>query len=133
MSDRLPTRRPPAFAPGTPPTPRCPVCWSAPFLGATRKVRRGWRVKAGEVEEAAGATVAVASTVYPCSNPDCYTAIVVRMALTGGYVQADLDDGRLTGDDAAAYLRGRTARDGVWRDRAGDPRTAPVQRDLFAL
>jgi hypothetical protein len=48
-------------------------------------------------------------------------------------VQADLDDGRLTGDDAAAYLRGRTARDGVWRDRAGDPRTAPVQRDLFAL
>jgi hypothetical protein len=90
-------------------------------------------VQAGEVEEAAGTTVSVASTVYPCSNPACDTAIVVRMALTGGYLQADVDDGQLAGDDAASYLRGRTARDGVWRDRAGDPRTAPVQRDLFAF
>ncbi len=95
-------------------------------------MRRGWRVQTGEVEEAPGATVAVASAVYPCSNPDCYTAIVVRMALTGGYLQADVYDGLLAGNDAAAYLRGRTARDGVWRDRAGDPRTAPEQRDLFA-
>jgi hypothetical protein len=133
MSERLPTRRSPAFAPTTPPTPRCPACWSAPLLGPTRKVRRGWRVQAGEAEEAPGSTVAVASTVYPCSNPACQTAIVVRMALTGGYLQADLDDGLLAGDDAAAFLRGRTARDGVWRDRAGDPRTAPEQRDLFAV
>jgi hypothetical protein len=133
MSDRLPTRRAPAFTPTTPPTPRCPVCWSAPFLGPMRKVRRGWRVQAGAVEEAPGETVAVASTVYPCSNPDCDTAIVVRMALTGGYLQADVDVGLLAGNDAASYLRGRTTRDGVWRDRAGDPRTAPAQRDLFAV
>ncbi len=133
MSDRLPTRRPPAFAPTTPPTPRCPVCWSTPFLGQTRKVRRGWRVQAGEAEEAPGSTVPVASTVYPCSNPACHTAIVVRMALTGGYLQSDVDEGLVAGDEATAFLRGRTARDGIWRDRAGDPRTAPVQRDLFAL
>ena len=133
MSDRLPTRRLPAFTPTDPPTPRCPVCWSAPFLGQTRTVRRGWRVQAGAVESAPGKTVTVASTVYPCSNPDCDSAVVVRMALTGGYLSADVDDGLLSGDDAVAFHRGRTARDGVWRDRAGDPRTAPAQRDLFAL
>lgn len=133
MSDRAPTRRPAAFTPCTPPTPRCPVCWSTPYLGPVRQVRRGWRVQAGAVEAAAGATVAVASTVYPCSNPVCDTAIVVRMALTGGcYLSSDVDDGLLVADDAAAFLRGRTARDGVWRDRVGDPKTAPVQRDLFA-
>ena len=133
MSDRLLTRRRPAFAPSTPPTPRCPACWSAPSLGPTRPVRRGWRVQADEVEAAAGATIAVASTIYPCSNAECHTAIVVRMALTGGYLLADVEAGLLIGGDAAAFLRGRTARDGIWRDRAGDPRTAPVQRDLFAL
>lgn len=133
MSDRLPTRRPAAFAPTTPPTPRCPLCWSAPFLGQTRKVRRGWRVQAGAVEETPGETVAVASSVYPCSNADCDTAIVVRMALTGGYLPSDVEEGLLTGEEAAAFARGRTARDGVWRDRAGDPKTAPVQRDLFAV
>jgi len=132
MSDRAPTRRLASFAPSTPPTPRCPACWSTPFLGTTRKARRGWRVQAGEAEAAPGSTIAVASAVYPCSNPVCDTAIVVRMALTGGYLQRDVDDGLLIADDAAAFLRGRTARDGVWRDRAGDPRTAPVQRDLFA-
>jgi len=132
MSDRAPTRRPAAFTPTSTPAPRCAVCWSTPFVGTTRKVRRGWRVQAGEVEDAPGSTVAVASTVYPCSNPACDTAIVVRMALTGGYLQSDVDDGLLAADDAAAFLCGRTARDGVWRDRAGDPRTAPVQRDLFA-
>ncbi len=133
MSDSLPTRRRPAFAPTKPPTPRCPVCWSAPSLGQTRKVHRGWRVQAGEAEDASGSMQAVASTVYPCSNGACDTAIVVRMALTGGYLQCDVDDGVLTPTDAAAFLRGRTARDGVWRDGAGDPRTAPMQRDLFAL
>jgi len=133
MSDSLPTRRRPAFAPTTPPTPRCLVCWSAPFLGQTRTLHRGWRVQAGEAEQAPGLIVAVASTVYPCSNKACHSAIVVRMALTGGYLQRDVDDGLLTPTDAAAFLRGRTARDGVWRDGAGDPKTAPVQRDLFAF
>lgn len=132
MSDRAPIRRHAAFAPTTPPTPRCPVCWSAPYLGPARKVRRGWRVQAGEAEAAAGTTVAVASTVYPCSNPACDTAIVVRMALTGGYLPSDVEDGLLRDAAAESYRRGRTKRDGIWRDGAGDPRTAPVQRDLFA-
>lgn len=131
MSDRLPTRRQPAFAPSTPPTPRCPVCWSKPFLGPTRQVRRGWRVQASEAEATGGTTVTVASTIYPCSNPVCDSAIVMRMALTGGYLQSDLDEGLLRDAAAAAYLRGRTGRDGLWRDRSGDPKTAPVQRDLF--
>ena len=133
MSDRAPIRRPAAFAPTTPPTPRCPACWSAPYLGPARKVRRGWRVQAGEAEETPGTTVAVASTVYPCSNAACDSAIVVRMALTGGYLQHDVDEGLLRGDQAQAFMRGRTSRDGIWRDRAGDPKTAPVQRDLFAV
>jgi hypothetical protein len=109
------------------------VCWSTPYLGPTRKVRRGWRVQADEVAEASGSTVSVASTVYPCSNPACDSAIVVRMALTGGYLQSDVDDGLLRDDDERLFTAGRTARDGIWRDRAGDPRTAPVQRDLFAF
>lgn len=132
MSDRAPTRQPAAYAPTTPPTPRCPVCWSSPYLGPVKKVRRGWRVQAGEAEAAPGDVVAVASTTYPCSNPDCHAAIVVRMALTGGYLATDVHDHLLRDTEATAFLRGRTARDGVWRDRAGDPRTAPVQRDLFA-
>ena len=73
----------------------------------------------------------MASTVYPCSNPACDSAIVVRMALTGGYLPADVDGGLLRDSEAESFRRGRTGRDGVWRDRAGDPRTAPVQRDLF--
>lgn len=73
----------------------------------------------------------VASTIYPCSNPVCDSAIVMRMALTGGYLQSDLDEGLLRDAKAAAYLNGRTGRDGLWRDRSGDLKTAPVQRDLF--
>jgi hypothetical protein len=96
-------------------------------------VRRGWRVQAGAVEETPGSVVPVASAVYPCSNPDCRTAIVVRMALTGGYLAADVAELQLRDADAALFTRGRTKRDGIWRDRAGDPRTAPVQRELFAV
>lgn len=133
MSDRTPIRRPAAFAPTNPPTPRCPVCWSAPCLGPARKVRRGWRVQAGEAETAPGSVVPVASTIYPCSNPACDSAIVVRMALTGGYLPADVEERLLREADATSFTRGRTTHDGIWRDRAGDPRTAPVQRDLFAV
>jgi len=57
----------------------------------------------------------------------------VRLALTGGYLQSDVEDGLLRDTAAVSFSRGRTMRDGVWRDRAGDPRTAPVQRDLFAV
>ena len=133
MSDRAPIRRPAAFAPTDPPTPRCPGCWSAPCLGPARTVRRGWRVQAGEAEASPGSVVPVASTVYPCSNPACNAAIVVRMALTGGYLSADVEEHLLRAADAVSFTRGRTARDGIWRDRAGDPRTAPVQRELFAV
>jgi hypothetical protein len=133
MPDRLPIRRLAAFAPTTPRTPRCPVCWSAPLLKAPAKARRGWRVQADAVEAEAGARVSVASSVYPCSNPACTTAIVVRSALTGGYLASDVEDGLLREGDISAFLRGRTGRDGIWRDRAGDPKTAPVQRDLFAV
>jgi hypothetical protein len=132
-SDRAPIRRPAAFAPTTPPTPRCPACWSAPYLGPTRKARRGWRVQAGEATHESGTAVSVAISVYPCSNADCDSAIVVRMALTGGYLQADVAEHLLRDAEALSFGHGRTARDGVWRDRAGDPRTAPVQRDLFAV
>ena len=103
-----------------------------PQLGRARAVRRGWRVQAAEVEASPGSVVTVASTVYPCSNPACNAAIVVRMALTGGYLAADVEAHRLRADDAASFTRGRTARDGIWRDRAGDPRTAPLQRELFS-
>jgi hypothetical protein len=133
MSDRAPIRRAAAFAPTDPPVPRCPVCWSAPVLGPARKVRRGWKVQADAVQAAPGTTVPVASAIYQCSNRDCQTAIIVRMALTGGYLANDVEAGELRDVEAVAFLRGRTARDGVWRDRSGDPRTAPVQRELFAV
>ena len=69
----------------------------------------------------------VATSVYPCANPDCGTAIVVRSSLGGGYLDADVALNRVP----SAFGRGRWDRDGVWRDAAGEPRTAPVQRDLF--
>lgn len=133
MSDRAPVRRFAAFAPTTPPTPRCPACWSSPLLGPARQVRRGWRVQAAALNEGTGSALSVATSVYPCSNPACDSAIVVRSALTGGYVPGDVAGGLLRDTDAGVFLRGRTARDGIWRDRTGDPKTAPVQRDLFAV
>ena len=90
-------------------------------------------MQAGEVEARSGSAVAIASAVYRCSNPVCDCAIVVRMALTGGYLHSDVHDCVLKGDDAQRFAQGRTARDGIWRDRAGDPKTAPAQRDLFAV
>lgn len=109
------------------------MCWSAPVLGPARKVRRGWKVQADAVQATPGTVVAVASAIYQCSNGDCGSAIIVRMALIGGYVATDVEAGLLRDADAALFLRGRTARDGIWRDRAGDPRTAPAQRELFAV
>jgi hypothetical protein len=90
-------------------------------------------VQAGEADTDSGDAVPVATSVYPCSNPACDTAIVVRMALVGGYLPSDVDDGLLRAGDAELFTRGRTMRDGIWRDRGGDPKTAPVQRDLFAM
>jgi hypothetical protein len=86
-----------------------------------------------ELEATASETegLRVATSIYPCSNPDCPTAIVVRSELGGGYLDADVALGRLIGAPARAFARGRWDRDGVWRDASGDARTAPVQRDLF--
>lgn len=89
-------------------------------------------MQAGEAESLSGGGVPVATSVYPCSNPSCNTAIVVRVALTGGYLASDVDDGLLRAAEAESFTRGRTTRDGIWRDRTGDARTAPLQRDLFA-
>lgn len=89
-------------------------------------------MQAAEISAATGTTVSIASTVYPCSNPPCDVAIVVRTALTGGYLPSDVEEGLLRDEDAKRFSAGRTKRDGVWRDATGDPRTAPVQRDLFA-
>jgi hypothetical protein len=89
-------------------------------------------VHSADATTAGGDTVSVTSSVYSCSNRACSTAIVVRLSLTSGYLDTDLDAGRLTGDDAAAYARGRTTRDGVWQNRAGVPRTTPAQHELFA-
>ena len=103
-----------------------------PLLGPARTTRRGWRVQADEVEVTPGSTVPVATSIYPCSNPHCDTAIIVRSALAGGYLTTDVTDKQLRDADVTVFLGGRTARNGIWRDRTGDPRTAPVQRDLFA-
>jgi hypothetical protein len=132
-----PVRRPAAFTPGERPQPCCPRCWSRPRLGDASARRRGWRVQAATVDDAPPAPDAdlftereglrVATSIYPCSNAACDSAIVVRSELGGGYLDADVSLHRVP----AAFTRGRWDRDGVWRDAAGDPRTAPVQRDLF--
>ena len=57
-----------------------------------------------------------------CSNPACSTTIVARMALAGGYLPPDLDAGLLRAAQGESFTR----------DRTGDVRAAPVQRDLFA-
>jgi hypothetical protein len=133
MSARIPIRQLAAYSPVAPHAPRCGVCWSEPALTSAGKARRGWRVQADTVEVAPGELVSVAATTYACRNPACTSAIVVRMALTGGYLASDVEAGLLRDGDAARFNRGRTARDGVWRDRSGDPRTAPMQRELFAV
>ncbi len=141
MADRPRTRRPAAFAPTDAPRPVCAACWSRPALGVPVR-KRGWRVQAGRAVTQAPAEdlfadpapadeVATATAVYPCANPDCDGAIVVRSVMGGSYLPADVLAHRLAGADGATFLRGRHDRAGIWRDAAGDPRTAPEQRDLF--
>jgi hypothetical protein len=123
MSNRTRVRRPAAFTPSGAARPICPVCWSAPQVVRAQR-KRGWRVQGSDGE---GHTTAV----YPCSNPACDTAIEVRTSLTGGYDASATLENTLRDAEAARFAAGRTTRDGVWRDAAGDPRTAPMQRDLF--
>ena len=123
--------------------PCCALCWSRPAVGQPVR-KRGWRVQAGRATAAAPPAddlfaepvavddVATATAVYPCANPDCDGAIVVRTVMGGSYLPTDVTAHRLAGDAATAFGRGRHDRAGVWRDPAGDPRTAPPQRDLFA-
>ena len=130
-----PVRRPAAFTPGDRPQPCCPRCWSRPKLGGDRTRKRGWRVQADAVEAESSEgdlfttreSLRVATSVYPCANPDCDVAIVVRSALGGSYLDADVALNRVP----AGFARGRWDREGVWRDAVGEARTAPVQRDLF--
>ncbi len=128
-------RRPAAYAPDTG-RPICPACWSGLDLdwgkgrGAGGREMRGWGVsRTGRIEEAGEALVT--TVVHRCANPDCLTAVEVTTLLAGGYVPALVERRRLAGAGAERHARGRTGRDGVWRDVAGEPRTTPRQRDLF--
>lgn len=126
-----------AYAPDTQ-RPICPRCWSRPDLhwgkGRTAGERgmRGWGVSRSDPVEVDGVVRPVAVAVHRCSNRHCQTALVVGTLLDGGYVPSHIAEGRLSGADSRAYLAGRHGADGVWHDASGEPRTAPVQRELFA-
>lgn len=92
---------------------------------------RGWGVTTGEPVEVEGVRVPVAVAVHRCANRECDTALVVTTLLGSGYVPELVEACRLAEADAAAYQAGRHDRTGVWLGAAGEPRTAPPQRDLF--
>ncbi len=92
---------------------------------------RGWGVTTGEPVEINGVRLPVAVAVHRCANRDCDTALVVTTLLGSGYVPAVVEAQRLAESDALAYRAGRHDRAGVWLGVAGEPRTAPPQRDLF--
>ena len=131
------TRRPAAYTPDTP-RPICPVCWSRPDLkwgrggvvGAT--MPRGWGVaQTAEPALVDGVSVPVTVSIYRCANPQCTTAIELAVLATSGYVPDFVGQHQLAGDDAPRFRLGRHTAAGVWVDAAGDPRTAPAQRELF--
>lgn len=93
---------------------------------------RGWGVTTGEPVEVNGVRVPVAMTVHRCANRDCDTALVVTTLLGSGYVPELVEARRLVDADATAYRAGRHDRAGVWLGAAGEPRTTPPQRELFA-
>lgn len=93
---------------------------------------RGWGVTTGEPVEMNGVRVPVAVTVHRCANRDCDTALVVTTLLGSGYVPGQVEERLLVDGEAAAYRAGRHDRAGVWLGSAGEPRTAPPQRELFA-
>ena len=125
-----------AYAPDSA-RPICPRCWSCLDLDwgkgrdAASREMRGWGLTRGEHERAGGGTVTVTTAVHRCANRACPTAVEVSLLLGGGYVPELVAAHRLRDVDAARFLAGAHARDGVWRSRRGDPLTAPPQRDLF--
>ena len=131
------TRRPAAYTPGTP-RPICPRCWSQPDLKWGRgsvvgtAMPRGWAVsRGGEPAVVDGQPVPVTVSIYRCANPACTTAIELGVLATAGYVPDLVRQHQLAEADAERFARGRHTRSGVWVDAAGDPRTAPLQRELF--
>lgn len=93
---------------------------------------RGWAVsQTAEPAIVDGLAVPVTMSIYRCANPQCGTAIELGVLVTAGYVPALVARHQLAGDDAARFHAGRHTGGGVWVDAAGEPRTAPVQRELF--
>lgn len=131
-------RRPAAYTPDDAPRPVCPACWSRPdrkwgrdgVAGTT--LPRGWAVSQGaEPAMVDGVAVPVTVAIYRCANPACASAIELAVLATAGYVPDLVRQHQLAGPDAARFLAGCHTAAGVWLDAAGEPRTAPLQRELF--
>ncbi|HEX5831218.1 MAG TPA: hypothetical protein VFY16_09565 [Gemmatimonadaceae bacterium] len=126
-----------AYAPDKP-RAICPRCWSSLDLdyGKGRhpmeRGRRGWGVSRRDAANLVGdSDEALVGGLYRCANLDCNTVVELVTRLAGGYVPALVRLHQLTATEAAAYAAGRPDAGGIWRDRNGDARTAPRQRDLF--
>jgi hypothetical protein len=78
-----------------------------------------------------GVAVPVTIAIYRCANPACATALELSLLATAGYVPALVRQHQLTTTDADRFRSGRHTRAGIWLDAAGEPRTAPAQRELF--
>jgi hypothetical protein len=131
------TRRAAAYTPDVA-RPICPACWSRPDLKWGRggvvgsAMPRGWGVThAAEPALVDGVAVPVTVSIYRCANPQCNTAIELALLATAGYVPDLVRQHQLAADDAARFQGGSHTRVGVWVDASGEPRTAPVQRELF--
>jgi hypothetical protein len=93
---------------------------------------RGWAVaQTAEPAIVDGAAVPVTLSVYRCANPACGTAVELALLATAGYVPELVRRHQVAGADAERFRAGRHTAAGVWVDAAGDPRTAPAQRELF--
>lgn len=131
------TRHPAAFSPAEPPRALCPRCWSRLDVNwgkgrdvGTREMR-GWSVGRAERLVLGDAAHSVTVAVHRCANAACPTAVEVTTLLAGGWVPELVARRQLRGDDARRFAEGRHDAGGVWRDRRGEPRTAPEQRELF--
>jgi hypothetical protein len=78
-----------------------------------------------------GVAVPVTVSIYRCANPQCATAIELALLATADYVPDLVRQHQLAGEDASRFAAGRYTPAGVWLDVAGEPRTAPEQRELF--
>ena len=132
------TRRPAAYTPGVA-RPICPSCWSRPDLKWGRDgglvgaaPPRGWSVTQAPAPAVVdGVAVPVTVSIYRCANPACATALELPVLATAGYVPDLVRHHQLAGRNAERFGAGRHTRTGVWVDAAGEPRTAPTQRELL--